>query len=231
MMRTIFYRSRFGGVINKLTDLTTARLGINPFDWLKYYRDPQGVCHSEIEFSKTATLWWIDFLMDGKIIYAKELYRSLVNLSSSQVTSAMKHFKTGRNYTTVEAVKFGNLRLCFSASERDKCVRLKLIDVEPRKWTGIDMEADLECEKRTIRRCQDELCGLEYDYWLLAGYLTRWDIIMPSSKRMICSGSSTRVLSWEWCKVKVKGEPVPSPNGLLKNLAAREQPLRRIKHE
>lgn len=85
-------------------------------------------------------------------------------------------------------------RLSFSASERDKMVRMKIIAFDPRKWVFVDTSVYLPQEKEIIEWCDKNYIGKGYDYLGLFSFiLKRFRIINPSKTKFWCSETSELV--------------------------------------
>lgn len=210
-MKVIFFLAKYGGLFSKVIDSWTGK---------------NGYSHSEVMFSKEATLWYLHACKISNHV-------DLLKISSDQCTHP---------YDLEDMIKYGNTRLCFSASEKDKCVRLKLIDIEPEKWDSIKCEASLDKEGEFIFRyfqsfndkegefildCEN-MCGMGYAYIGLLGFMSHkltW--IKPRKNKWFCSGTTWKKLK-DWKYLNWPLRMMPSPNALFRKLSAMPQPLKRV---
>jgi len=216
-MRILLFNSIHGSTFSRLIDWKTTKLGWNPIKHWQYFRNPTGRSHAEFEFGAEAAVWYVDNLNHAD-------YNNLRKLSYDQIDSCDNSFDKSdffvRGYV-LRLLKQEKLHLMFSASEKDKCVRFKLIHKEEGKWTDYKMEGDLELEKKIIRKCADELEGLPYGYSVLPGFLTPLSLVTSSGKKPICSGVVTTIANWWHLQIwPRKGWPEVDPNLLDTYLSA-----------
>jgi len=223
-MNISLFNSRFGSKLSTAIDYWTIRntLGWNPLKHWQYLRNPKGRSHAEWCFGAEAGYWYLEWLHENN----HDKYRKLVELSERQILDASSaYFKEHLEYEfngISDLFEAGYISLMFSASEKDKCVRFKLIHKQSGKWTDYPVEGDLELEKKTIRRCADDLEGLPYNFKMLPGFLSSFNLITSSGKAKICSGVVTIIASWEHFNLLPNtGWPAVDPNLLDKYLSSK----------
>jgi len=137
--------------------------------------------HSEVMFSKMASWQYVQRLLatpEPSNVYEKLLLRS---------KGQFEHY--GSLYA---AIMGGHLRLCWSSSLLDKGVRLKLIDVEPQKWTEVKFHMSVEKQHTAIQWCETQ-SGRKYDVVGVLGFISqRLHIIRPSKNADYCSETTER---------------------------------------
>jgi len=184
--------------------------------------------HTEIVFSKKATYWYMLYLVHARMDY----YTVWRRKSQEQIHSAC--IRTGVQEDK-DAIREGDLRLCFSSSIQDKGIRLKLIDLEPKKWDFISCDSDLDMERETIAWCEIQV-DRKYDLLGLGGFVfCHLKLFKPSRKKAWCSEITEDVLyhtghlqedrtSVRQCP-KAKWYRPPSPVALWNRVKKLKQPL------
>ena len=154
--------------------------------------------HTEVVFSKACTDWYYDHITPEERI----------NLIETSIDQMRSH-------------KIEELRLSFSASERDKCVRFKLIYFNPSHWDFIlakfrdTYPPTLAQEILIIEYCKD-MEGAGYDYLGLGSFiLQKIRLIKPDPEKYWCSETTERVAYYCRDLTCTQNEP-PSPSKLYK---------------
>lgn len=85
----------------------------------------------------------------------------------------------------------GNEYMCYSSSAMDKGVRKKRINLDPKKWDIVEVDADMAFAMEWFNKHE----GAKYDYLGLVGYLIR---IIPGKKnRFVCSEALCEMLGYK----------------------------------
>jgi hypothetical protein len=85
----------------------------------------------------------------------------------------------------------GNEYMCYSSSAMDKGVRKKRINLDPKKWDIVEVDADMTFAMEWFNKHE----GAKYDYLGLVGYLIR---IIPGKKnRFVCSEALCEMLGYK----------------------------------
>lgn len=162
-------------------------------------------------FSRVISFWTRSPYSHSETVFSQDAtMRYVAQLSIEKARELGATIEKGRAYL------YGK-RLAFSASERDKCVRVKLIHFDPERWEFIGIESAIS-EHWILRKCE-EYVGCGYDYLGLGSFiLKRIRLIKPNPRKMWCSETTEMVAHWlGLCDRSV--EP-PSPGALYRRLTA-----------